>query len=603
MVLRSLSLLLLLVAAAPAACNDGSAPAMLREPGGVSSVAVVLDVSQLPVGATTTARAIAQDQYGATLSQPAVTWRISGGQDAASVSEGGVITGVSLGLATVEATVDSIRGERQFEVVSPGDAQATSPLLPQVTLDFPYPATTGRTIRVALGDNLQSALNSAQRGDEVVIDAGVNFAGNFVLPAKAGTAANGWIVVRSERLAELPPAGTRVGPANANLMPRLSTPNAEPAIRTAPGASGWRLVGLDLTVDASFNAVQYGIVALGDGSGAQTSLSQVPSDLVLDRVWVHGQPTSKVRRCVALNSARTQVSDSYLSDCHEKGFDSQAIAGWNGPGPFRIENNMLMGAGENLFFGGSDPAIQGLVPSDIEIRGNYLYTPVAWKGTWSKKNLLELKNATRVLIENNVLDGSWQDAQVGEAIVLKSVNQDGQCRWCRTTDVTIRRNLIRNAGGGVSIAGRPESHPVDTAARRILLSENVLDGIGAAPYSGSRRGILILAQAAMVTIERTVLSGPLAGALYVEAGAPCVFRDNIWARGDYGVIASGAGIGTSALNAGCGSGYSWSGNLFVGTANGAYPFGTAWIASEALSPLAAQIRSAVTASTAGVAIP
>lgn len=603
MLLRNFSFSVALVSAAPAACRDGAAPAMLREPGGVASVAVVLDVSLLAVGTTTTARAVAQDQYGATLAAPSVSWRISGGQDVASVSEGGVVTGVALGIATVEATVDSVRGERQFQVVSPGNAQATAPILPQVTLDFPFPPVTGRSIHVGQSDNLQSALNSAQRGDEVVIAAGINFAGNFVLPAKPGSAANGWIVVRTERLADLPAEGTRVGPAQGSLMARISTPNAQPAIRTAPGASGWRLAGLDITVDVSFQETQYGIVALGDGSGAQNSLTQVPTDLVLDRVWVHGQDGTNLQRCIALNSARTQVNDSYISECHGKGFDSQAIGGWNGPGPYRIVNNMLMGAGENLFFGGADPAIQGLVPSDIEVRGNYLYTPVAWKGRWSKKNIFELKNAARVLVENNVFDGAWQDAQVGEAIVLKSVNQDGGCRWCRTTDVTIRRNLIRNAAGGVSIAGRPEAHPVDTAARRILLSENVFDGIGTGPYSGSRRGILLLSQAAMVTIERTVLSGSLAGALYVEAGAPCVFRDNIWARGDYGVIASGAGVGTSALNAGCGSSYSWSGNLIVGTVNGTYPFGTAWIASEALSPLAAQIRSAVTASTTGVAIP
>ena len=30
--------------------------------------------------------------------------------------------------------------------------------------------------------------------------------------------------------------------------------------------------------------------------------------------------------------------------------------GWNGPGPFLIENNYLEAAGENIMFGGNDPS-------------------------------------------------------------------------------------------------------------------------------------------------------------------------------------------------------------------------------------------------------
>ena len=36
------------------------------------------------------------------------------------------------------------------------------------------------------------------------------------------------------------------------------------------------------------------------------------------------------------------------SDIKAVGQDSQAIAGWNGPGPFIIDNNYLEGAGENI---------------------------------------------------------------------------------------------------------------------------------------------------------------------------------------------------------------------------------------------------------------
>ena len=42
----------------------------------------------------------------------------------------------------------------------------------------------------------------------------------------------------------------------------------------------------------------------------------------------------------------------------------------NGSGPFLIQNNYLEGAGENVIFGGGDPSIANLVPSDIQILGN-----------------------------------------------------------------------------------------------------------------------------------------------------------------------------------------------------------------------------------------
>jgi len=62
-------------------------------------------------------------------------------------------------------------------------------------------------------------------------------------------------------------------------------------------------------------------------------------------------------RCLALNSARTAIVGSWISDCHAKGLDAQAIAGWNGPGPYLIENTHLAGSTENIIFGGADPGI------------------------------------------------------------------------------------------------------------------------------------------------------------------------------------------------------------------------------------------------------
>ena len=497
--------------------------------------------------------------------------------------------------------VDSVEGSSDLGSVftsQRGGAEKNPPSLPRIVLDFSFPVSTGKTHRIDEGDNLQRALNNAQRGDEIVLAAGATFTGNYVLPPKSGTVADGWIVVRSEALSHMPALGTRIKPANAGQMPKLVTPNTDPALRTNGATSGWWLAGLEVTISSSVTSQNYGLVSLGVGGAPQTTLASVPSDLVLDRMYIHGQSNTQLSRCVGLHSARTQISDSWLDECHGKGFDSQAIWGGNGPGPYKIENNTLRGAGENIMFGGSDPAIPGLVPSDIEIRRNWIHTPLSWKGVWTKKNLLELKNASRVLIEGNVLDGSWSDGQGGEAFVFKSTNQSGNCRWCRTTDVTVRRNLTINAGAGINVSWADAHAPVDTVLSRIYFVENVFDDLASASYPGIARGVAIYGVKSF-TIERTVITGALQSVMFFErVSSNCQFRDLVMVNGRYGVMGTGTG-GLGALQTYCPT-FSWSNVNLIGGGGRGNPGGTRGVTGEGQSPLSAQIRSIVARATSGV---
>src|SRR5262245_16281653 len=90
-------------------------------------------------------------------------------------------------------------------IVSPvppnGFAAPSSPTLaagdpegPRVFLDTAYVPPTGQVITVNTGGNLQSALNQAQPGDAILLQAGATFTGNFILPNKSGA---GWITVRA----------------------------------------------------------------------------------------------------------------------------------------------------------------------------------------------------------------------------------------------------------------------------------------------------------------------------------------------------------------------------------------------------------------------
>jgi hypothetical protein len=197
---------------------------------------------------------------------------------------------------------------------------------------------------------------------------------------------------------------------------------------------------------------------------------------VLDRVYVHGHPTLDMARCVGLNSAASAVIDSYISECHGKGRDTQAIGSWSGPGPYKITNNFLEGSGENIMFGGAQVFVPNQIPSDIEIRGNHVYKPMSWMdaGTWVVKNLLELKSGRRVLIDGNVFENNWAGGQTGSAIVMYSTNE-GDAPWSAVLDVTFSNNIVRNSPGAVSLAaGMSNARPME----RVAFVNNLFERIG-----------------------------------------------------------------------------------------------------------------------------
>ncbi len=416
------------------------------------------------------------------------------------------------------------------------------PELPRDSVDVSWKAPSGRTITVKRGDNLQRALESARRGDEVVIEAGAEFRGHFELPVKSGGSSDGWIIVRTSALDQLPPLGTRIDYAqHAALMPKLITPDSRAALATEAGTSGWRIVGIEISVDPGFRDVQQGLVLLGDGSEAQRAPQQLPHDLILDRVYVHGQPNVNLKRCVALNSGRSAIVDSQLLECHGRGFDSQAILGWNGPGPYRVENNRLDAAGEVIMFGGVVPAIPNLVPSDITIRRNYLYRPMSWKGVWTVKNLFELKNGQRILVEGNVMENNWADAQIGFAVVLGSA--DVGYPWCIVQDVTMRYNHIHNSAGGFSLF---EHYGDALSMRRVAVRHNLLTSIGAGGLGMNGRMFQLQGRVDDLAIENNTGFAPNVYITFGDAKTPMSrfsFRNNIGGDAEYpvhGSVANGA---------------------------------------------------------------
>jgi hypothetical protein len=273
--------------------------------------------------------------------------------------------------------------------------------------------------------------------------------------------------------------------------------------------------------------------------------------------------------------------DSYLADCHSRGQDAQGILGWNGPGPFKIANNYVEGSAENILFGGADPTIPNLIPSDIEIRRNHFTKPKSWRGVWTVKNLFELKNAQRVLVEGNVLESVWPQGQDGFAVLIKSVNQNGRCTWCVVRHVTFRNNLIRDAAGGVNMAGTVNAGKYwpGEFLNNVLFENNVITDIGTADPRQVGRLFQILGALWNITIDHN--TGYATKFTIMPGGGPkrnVYIANNVFGRTRYGIKGAGAGAGVGTLGKYF-PGFTFAGNVVVDGKPRSFPPGNYFPAS------------------------
>src|SRR5215211_4359424 len=103
----------------------------------------------------------------------------------------------------------------------------------------------------------------------------------------------------------------------ATSLPRIITPNANPALAADAGAAGYRIIGVEVGAAPSVTTA-YSLVALGEGDKLQNSLDRVPRRIILDRLIVRGHDSLDVRRGVALNGAELAVIDSWIAGIHSK---------------------------------------------------------------------------------------------------------------------------------------------------------------------------------------------------------------------------------------------------------------------------------------------
>lgn len=354
------------------------------------------------------------------------------------------------------------------------------PTPPQVYINTTWNPPSGRTWNAHTAADFQNYLQSSVPGDTIVLDAGATYSGNFTLPLKDNPQGK-WIYIESSALSLLPAPGTRVAPGNALDMPKITTPNVSPAFTLTPGANHYRLVGLQIESDSTqggnphnnppSNNFTWCLICYVPGIGIE-----LPDSITIDRSYIHGSPTEDVGQGVQANGSNFAVIDSYISDIHESTFDSQAVLAYWTPGPIKITNNYLSSTTEDVMFGGAGDYNNPYVPSDIEIRNNYLGKNLGWdscgvggtvpngmllaNGTachvnqqWIEKNDLELKSARRVAVTGNTMQYSWPSGQVGFAMdITVRTSQSGNIAV--VDDVLVENNILQDVDSGFFLIGQ-----------------------------------------------------------------------------------------------------------------------------------------------------
>ena len=415
--------------------------------------------------------------------------------------------------ASLALAVDVASANSKFD----GPAELPRVYVPSALANTP---AAGKTWSVADAAGLQTALNSSACGDTISLKAGATFTGSWTFPGKSCDDQH-WIIVRTSAPdSSLPPEGTRITPcfagvaslpgrpalhcsSTANVMAKLvmGQPSGSGPIALGAGANHYRLLGLEVTRLANASAVS---------NLAYPTAGSTGNHIIFDRVWMHGTVHDDTTRGIYL-SGLTYVAlvDSYLNDFHCESntgtcTDAQAIQGGLGTapgGPYKIVNNFLESAAENVLFGGGHAT---LTPADIEIRHNHFFKPLTWMpgqpnvvlgnhgNPFIVKNHFELKNAQRVLFDGNIAENSWGGfSQEGFTIVLTPKNQvtkNGDvCPICQVTDVTIRNSKFSHLGSGFQIANAldsPGGIVPPFAGERYSIHDVILEDINDTLYKG-----------------------------------------------------------------------------------------------------------------------
>lgn len=385
--------------------------------------------------------------------------------------------------------------------------------------------------RILPGQDLTDILNTTAPDVALLFAPGVY--GRLILPPHTGPTAR---ILR----AQYPIPEGRLGGESLKGMPEFRSVSNEPALQCQ--GDRYSLLGLEVTsTNPAGDLVQIGFPTA-------TTISQQPSEIVLDRMYIHGDPTRGQKRGIALHGRRVSLINSAITEIKRAGQDAQAIYGNNGPGEWVIHNNLLEATGENILFGGDRIAIPNLVPTGIQITSNTIRKPLQWMTqTWDHKNLLEIKVGRQIQVRGNIFDGCWPDNQTGYAILLTPMNQYGDNPWVEVSDVTVEYNRIQNVSSALNLSGYDSNGKVSLRSHGYTVRHN-LALIDRVTLGGQGDFLLVQNGPEDLLCEHNTILSNGKRAIYTDGGKTYnttrgVFQANLFQHNEYGMF--GAVVGNA----------------------------------------------------------
>ncbi len=375
----------------------------------------------------------------------------------------------------------------------------TLPLPPADYVDLRFPdALSGVTTPVPSGGNLQTFLNNVNCGDTLLLEAGATFTGNFVLQRnECGCAADPtqFIMIRSDASdSNLPDQDERFNPTtHGSFVPIILTSGSQATLEADNNSSAASTVdcyyffAIKFECTGSPTIENFWCVRLGDEGNTQ--VADEPQFIIFDRTWFHANELHSFRRALYIVAANhIGLINSYVDGWSSNSNDCQGVLIRMGFA-LHFENNFIDGAAEPIMAGGVRPKTNE-VPSDILVLRSQHTHPNNWNPedpaydgrSRQVKNLFELKNARRVIVEGNVFHNNWSGSQGGHAVIL-SPRGESNTPWAEVRNVVMRFNKMFDLGRGFNQAGADNIDPSEPS-EFIWWHDNLFYNIGQDPFNG-----------------------------------------------------------------------------------------------------------------------
>src|SRR5262245_43210334 len=152
--------------------------------------------------------------------------------------------------------------------------------------------------------------------------------------------------------------------------------------------------------------------------------------------------------------------------------------------------------------------------------------------------------ADRILIEGNIFENSWANAQTGGAILIKAANASGGAPWTYTANITFRNNIVKGAAQAFTLCADCTPLVATGSSKDWSFTNNLAIDIDPAKWRGSiatvgccAGAVLILNNSDAVTFEHNTILQK-GGNMLSAGGSPndnFIFRNNIVGYGPWGV--------------------------------------------------------------------